>query len=59
VSVSAPAVDDSTVAELAFKYDDFASSHYVKNGEPTDDRPVKGGDPAAREPVVSVARTAS
>ncbi len=30
--------DDWTVAELAVKYDDFATSHYVKNGEPTDDR---------------------
>ncbi len=30
--------DDWTVAELAVKYDDFASSHYVKNGEATDDR---------------------
>ena len=29
---------DWTVAELAVHYDDFASSHYVKNGEPTDDR---------------------
>ena len=30
--------NDWTVAELAVKYDDFASTHYVKNGEPTDDR---------------------
>ena len=30
--------DDWTVAELAVKYDDFASSHYVKDGEATDDR---------------------
>ncbi len=29
---------DWTVAELAVKYGDFASPHYVKNGEPTDDR---------------------
>ena len=38
VVVSAAAADDWTVSELAVKYDDFASSHYVKNGEPTDDR---------------------
>ncbi|MBN2293939.1 MAG: tyrosine-type recombinase/integrase [Pirellulales bacterium] len=30
--------NDWTVAELVVKYDDFASKHYVKNGEPTDDR---------------------
>ncbi|MEA1950400.1 MAG: tyrosine-type recombinase/integrase [Planctomycetota bacterium] len=30
--------NDWTVAELAVKYDDFASIHYVKNGESTDDR---------------------
>ena len=37
-SVSPAGPDDWTVAELAVKYDDFASTHYVKNGEPTDDR---------------------
>jgi len=30
--------NDWTVAEMVVKYDDFASTHYVKNGEPTDDR---------------------
>ncbi len=30
--------DDWTVAELAVHYDDFTSSHYVKNGEKTNDR---------------------
>ena len=30
--------NDWTIAELVVKYDDFASTHYVKNGEPTDDR---------------------
>ena len=29
---------DWSVAELALHYDDFASSHYVKNGEKTNDR---------------------
>ncbi len=29
---------DWTVAELAVHYDDFASSHYVKRGEKTNDR---------------------
>jgi integrase len=37
-SMSPVGPDDWTVAELAVKYDDFASSHYVKNGETTDDR---------------------
>ncbi len=37
-SVSPSNPNDWTVAELAVKYDDFASTHYVKNGEPTDDR---------------------
>ena len=30
--------EEWTVAELAVEYDDFARSHYVKNGETTDDR---------------------
>ena len=38
VPVSAADLEGWTVAELALKYDDFASSHYVKNGETTDAR---------------------
>jgi hypothetical protein len=38
VPASQATADDWTVAEMAVKYDDFARSHYVKNGEPTDDR---------------------
>ena len=37
-STSPSSPNDWTVAELAVKYDDFASTHYVKNGESTDDR---------------------
>ena len=37
-SVSSAADAEWTVAMLAVKYDDFASSHYVKDGRPTDQR---------------------
>jgi len=37
-SLPAPGDADWTIAELVLKYDEFASSYYVKNGEPTNDR---------------------
>jgi hypothetical protein len=49
VATSAAATEDWRVAELVVKYDDFASLHYVKNGERTDDRYR-----AAIQPLVSL-----
>jgi integrase len=37
-AIPGSAEQEWTVAMLAVKYDDFASAHYVKNGQPTDDR---------------------
>jgi hypothetical protein len=37
-TIPVSAEDDWTVATLAVKYDDFVRTHYVKNGEPTDER---------------------
>jgi len=48
-SVSAATDEEWTVAMLAVKYDDFASSHYVKDGRPTDQRYR-----AAIEPLVQL-----
>ena len=48
-SVSSAADGEWTVAMLAVKYDDFASSHYVKDGRPTDQRYR-----AAIEPLVQL-----
>lgn len=45
-----PTVDEAewSIATLAVKYDEFATTHYVKDGEPTDDRYRTVIDPIVR-----------
>jgi hypothetical protein len=50
-SISIPAGEPLTVAALAVKYDDFARTYYVKNGQPTDETYMIG---AAVAPLVEL-----
>jgi hypothetical protein len=45
-----PNIDEAecSIATLALKYVDFASSHYIKDGELTDDRYQTAIDPVVR-----------